>query len=84
MNLFGSERNYTKNLIRDLKEQNKKLKKELTDLTGRVYAGGTVLDETTKRNVPLNLESPSASPGAVPSQTTVPQVSPSSIINPIG
>ncbi len=84
MNLFGSERNYTKTLIRDLKEQNKRLKKELTDLTGKVYAGGTVLDEVTKRNVPLNLESPSASPGAVPTQTTVPQVSPSSIINPIG
>ena len=84
MNLFGSERNYTKTLIRDLKEQNKRLKKELTDLTGKVYSGATVLDEVTKRNVPLNLESPSASPGAVPIQTTVPQVSSASIIDPTG
>ena len=56
MDLFGSQRNYTKNIIRDLKEQNKRLKKELTDLTGKIYSGATVLDEVTKRNVPLNLE----------------------------
>lgn len=79
-----NEKAYTKNLIRDLKEQNKLLQKKLSDATSDIYSAGTAFDEATKRNVPLNLESPSASPGAVPSTVGVPVVNPGSIINPIG